>query len=172
MFLSLVRIFQNHNSRYWIIILYFATSTGTSLKASPRVSSLDHCLYNCQIVHSNLKCTTNFYSALAVLQYCLLTQTEFFFFWLVIVAMSRGRMKPFQKCENDKIGALSKYVNQVLWLVILTNFTTLLLKTMNNIWSFPSGRESLSPEHLKASTAHVKVTCFSSFFILLSWSLH
>ena len=67
MFLLLVRIFQNHNSRYWIIILYFATSTGTSLKASPRVSSLDHCLYNCQIVHSNLKCTTNFYSALAIL---------------------------------------------------------------------------------------------------------
>lgn len=68
MFLSLVRLFQNHNSRYWIIILYFATSTGTSLKASPRVSSLDHCLYNCcQIVHSNLKCTTNFYSALAIL---------------------------------------------------------------------------------------------------------
>lgn len=50
------------------MILYFATSTGTSLKASPRVSSLDHCLYNCcQIVHSNLKCTTNFYSALAIL---------------------------------------------------------------------------------------------------------
>ena len=57
-----------YNSRYWIIILYFATSTGTSLKASPRVSSLDHCLYNCcQIAHSNLKCTTNFYSALAIL---------------------------------------------------------------------------------------------------------
>ena len=98
-----------------------------------------------------------------------------FFFWSLIVAMSRGRMKPFQKCENDKIGALSKYVNQVLWLVILTNFTTLLLKTMNNICSFPSGRESLSPEHLKASTAPVKVTCFSSFFIPLagiciSWS--
>ena len=171
MFLSLVRIFQNHNSRYWIIILYFATSTGTSLKASPRVSSLDHCLYNCcQIVHSNLKRTTNFYSALAILPP--LDPDRVFFFWSVIVAMSRGRMKPFQKCENDKIGALSKYVNQVLWLVILTNFTTLLLKTMNNIWSFPSGRESLSPERLKASTAPVKVTCFSSFFIPLSWSLH
>lgn len=171
MFLSLVRIFQNHNSRYWIIILYFATSTGTSLKASPRVSSLDHCLYNCcQIVHSNLKCTTNFYSALAILPP--LDPDRVFFFWSVIVAMSRGRMKPFQKCENDKRGAPSKYVNQVLWLVILTNFTTLLLKTMNNICSFPSGRESLSPEHLKASTAPVKVMCFSSFFIPLSWSLH
>ena len=166
MFLSLVRIFQNHNSRYWIIILYFATSTGTSLKASPRVSSLDHCLYNCcQIVHSNLKCTTNFYSALAILPP--LDPDRVFF-----LIIDEWRMKPFQKCENDKRGALSKYVNQVLWLVILTNFTTLLLKTMNNICSFPSGRESLSPEHLKASTAPVKVTCFSSFFIPLSWSLH
>ena len=166
MFLSLVRIFQNHNSRYWIIILYFATSTGTSLKASPRVSSLDHCLYNCcQIVHSNLKRTTNFYSALAILPP--LDPDRVFF-----LIIDEWRMKPFQKCENDKRGALSKYVNQVLWLVILTNFTTLLLKTMNNICSFPSGRESLSPEHLKASTAPVKVTCFSSFFIPLSWSLH
>ena len=166
MFLSLVRIFQNHNSRYWIIILYFATSTGTSLKASPRVSSLDHCLYNCcQIAHSNLKCTTNFYSALAILPP--LDPDRVFF-----LIIDEWRMKPFQKCENDKRGALSKYVNQVLWLVILTNFTTLLLKTMNNIWSFPSGRESLSPERLKASTAPVKVTCFSSFFIPLSWYLH
>ena len=171
MFLSLVRIFQNHNSRYWIIILYFATSTGTSLKASPRVSSLDHCLYNCcQIVHSNLKCTTNFYSALAILPPLDPDRVFFSDHWLS--PWQKEEWNRFKKCENDKIGALSKYVNQVLWLVILTNFTTLLLKTMNNICSFPSGRESLSPEHLKASTAPVKVMCFSSFFIPLSWSLH
>ena len=80
-------------------------------------------------------------------------------------------MKPFQKRKNDKRGAPSKYVNLVFLLVILINFTKLPLKTMINIGSFPSKRESLSPEH-KVSTSPVKVTCFSSFFIPFSWSLY
>ena len=118
MFLSLVRIFQNHNSRYWIIILYFATSTGTSLKASPRVSSLDHCLYNCsQIAHSNLKCTTNFYSALAILPPLDPDRVFFSDHWL-----SPWQEKEWNRFKNAKIirearlaNTLTKSCDSLYW---------------------------------------------------------